>query len=91
MKTIIFYIILILIAVIILAKTTISFDPFKIQAEQKMYALGWLLFFVGMVIMIVSTGTSNYEKGYKEGIDDLIKMTTKEKIEKSIKEETNVK
>lgn len=83
MKTIIFYAIVVLIAVIFISKTTINFSPFRMEAERKIYALGWFLFFSGMVIMLVSNAKDSYEEGYRKGADKVIEIIKKSESNKT--------
>lgn len=74
MKTV-FYIIVILIALFYALGTKIEFKPFKIEFTNWVSVIGWILLFVGVLVLTthsaIKSGEEYYIKGYKQGAEDL--------------------
>jgi small neutral amino acid transporter SnatA (MarC family) len=89
MKTIIFYAILILIAFLFISKTQVSMYPFKVEIKNLAYGVGWLMFMLGLIIMLTDRSATEYKRGFEKGqkmildkIDKDYVIISKKNIEK---------
>lgn len=81
MKIILFVFVLIIAAVFI-SHTTIEFRPFHISCRYWYRGVGFILFLAGLTMMHVGDYQIGYEKGFKEGVDEIMKLI-EEKVKKN--------
>ena len=65
MKTIIFYLALVVIGFLIMSKTVIHFKPFKISFQDLPYGLGWLFILLAVTCFRYSSYRNGNMDGYK--------------------------
>lgn len=75
------WILVVIVIFLIIAKTTISFNPFKISFKEPFTAIGWFLIVIGLSFVIGEAKVKSEHKGYMRGVQEL-----SEDIKKEIKD-----
>ena len=70
MKHLIFIAVLVVVFVL-LAKTSINFNPFKIAFKEPFFAIGWILVVIGVHLIVFETREIARHEGYSEGVKDM--------------------
>lgn len=65
-----------------ISHTTIEFHPFHISCRYWYRGVGFILFLIGMTMMQAGDYRIGYEKGFKNGADEIIKLI-EEKVKKN--------
>ena len=64
-----------------MAGTKIQLKPFKITFDSLLWAVGYWLIFVGIILVCTDAKRDGYKKGYKKAFEDateIIEQQTKE-------------
>lgn len=64
-----------------LAKTSISFHPFKITMKEPFSAIGWFMVVIGIAFIVGQNNSKSEMKGYERGIKEM-----SEEIQNSIRD-----
>lgn len=76
MKDIIYYSALLLLFLVIFTGYSFSFPPLRFKLSAGWELLGWILIFAGVILISFSQSRGRYIKGYKDALDDVIKLKT---------------
>lgn len=63
------YFLVFLMMFLFIGKTHFTLSPFSFYMERPGYALGWLLIYAGITLLIGSTHMEAYERGIQQGIE----------------------
>lgn len=69
------------------ADVEVSFSPFKVTAKSWMFALGWVLIILGIILTQVDMSAKVYKnaklEGYQEATDDILSYLRNEYKDKA--------
>ncbi len=78
MKTIIIISIVLLFAFFIGAETKVTLKPFSVRFENLWMGIGWVLFIIGLNVVIMSARYKADKEGFKRGAEAVIEEMQKQ-------------
>lgn len=82
MKSIITFSLTTMLFIVLLTGYEFKVWPLSFKLKSPYEALGWLMVFVGIVMIAYHTGKSRYKEGYNNAIKDVLSIQQNNKSEK---------